>query len=276
MSLTLRTIRIVFENEVNAVTICENEAVSGQERLVVINVKDHQTARRFLDVYESAGISIEESNARCFSVGDEYHIIYPYLRERPLSDFYMGNALSVPECEEICKNLIIACMTCDLPMPILYLILKQGQVHLSVDRSVYLSYMLDLRDLDNSITERDCVHVCAEILKDILEVKAKQKADSYILLEKKIMRESYVRFTELYKDLEVASEKKHGFHIIAQIKGWFEDHKDSIFRVLAVVVALLVIFTLVTLITNAIFGDIPWMRLFIRSFEKIGLESLLQ
>ncbi len=276
MSSSLKTIRNVFENEVNCVTICENEGATGHERWTVINIKDHGTARRFLDVYEKAGISVDDGDFRCYSVGDEYHVMYPYLRERPLRDFYMGGALTVAECEEICRNLIIACMTCGLPAPMLYLALRQGLVHLAVDRSVYLSYMFDLKDLDENITEKECVHACAEILREILEVKAKQKADSYILLEKKIMRESYVRFTELYKDLEVAGERKRNFNILGQIRYWFESHKDVLFRILLVVVTLLVIFTLITLITNAIFGDIPWMRLFIKSFEKIGLESLLQ
>ncbi len=276
MSLRLNTIRFVSENEVNSIQICENEDNPGQELWTVLDVKDHATARRFLDVYENSDIPEEDWKVQSYSIGDRYRIIYPYVRERFLNDFYMGNALSVPECEDICKNLIISCMTCGLPFPILYLALKQSQVHLAVDKSVYLSYMLDLKALDESITEPECVHACAEILKDILEVKARQKADSYVLLEKKIMRGSYTRFTELYKDLTVAGKRKHKFHFIAAIRYWFEDHKDMLFRILAVIVVLLVIFTLVTLITNALFGDIPWMRLFIRSFEKIGTESLLQ
>ena len=37
-----------------------------------------------------------------------------------------------------------------------------------------------------------------------------------------------------------------------------------------------VIFVLASLLTQAIFGNVPWLRFFIRSFNVIGTESLLQ
>ena len=276
MSMRLHTVRKVAETASCDILVCENEDDPGLGYLTVIDVKDHKVIQRFLSIYEKANVPQEERNMIYFSAEGKNRVVYPFVRERPLKDFYMGRVLSVEECEEICRNLIMACMTCGLPAPVLYLVLTQGQVHLSADFSVYLSYMIDLTEIDESIGEADCVRVCAEILRDILEVKEKDKAQSYALLQKKTRRASYLTFTELYKDVEIAGVRRRKRNIFALLRYWFEDNKDRLFKVLIVVVTLLLIFTIVTLLTNAIFGDVPWLRLFIRSFEKIGLESLLQ
>ncbi len=276
MSMRLHTVRKVAETASCDILVCENEDDPGLGYLTVIDVKDHKVIQRFLSIYEKANVPQEERNMTYFSAEGKNRVVFPFVRERPLKDFYMGRVLSVEECEEICRNLIMACMTCGLPAPVLYLVLTQGQVHLSADFSVYLSYMIDLTEIDESIGEADCVRVCAEILRDILEVKEKDKAQSYALLQKKTRRASYLTFTELYKDVEIAGVRRRKRNIFALLRYWFEDNKDRLFKVLIVVVTLLLIFTIVTLLTNAIFGDVPWLRLFIRSFEKIGLESLLQ
>ncbi len=136
--------------------------------------------------------------------------------------------------------------------------------------------MFDLSEIDETKTERDCVVACAKILLHLLDVRVAQKADSFILLSKKSHRESYTHFTELYKDIDVAAAHSRKRNIIAALRYWFLDNKDRLFRVLIVICVVLVIFTLVSIFTNAIFGEVPWLRMFIRSFEVIGLESLLQ
>lgn len=276
MSMHLTTVRVVLRNEVNEVLICENADDPGHELFTVIDVKDHERVRRFLNVYETCNNPRATQKMQYFSDEGKYRIIYPYVKERPLHRFYRGDVLSIEESEEICKNLIISCMTDDLPWPILYLVLTQQQVHLAADRSVYLSYMIDLSELDETITERECVVACAKILLELLDSKSKQKADSYVLLSKKTQRESYIFFTELYKDIDVAGAQSRKGKFLDAIRFWFKDNKDRLFRILLVIAIIMVLFTLISLITNALFGDIPWLRLFIRSFETIGLESLLQ
>ena len=39
---------------------------------------------------------------------------------------------------------------------------------------------------------------------------------------------------------------------------------------------LLVLLVIASFVTQAIFGDIPWLRFFFNAFKKIGTESLLQ
>ena len=93
---------------------------------------------------------------------------------------------------------------------------------------------------------------------------------------KKTEKYSYGSFKELYKDVEIAAEPDRKRGIIAAFKAWFNRNKGNLFRILLWVSIILALFVIITFLTNLIFGDVPWLRLFIRSFEKIGLESLLQ
>ncbi|MBQ9633334.1 MAG: hypothetical protein IJV04_10570 [Lachnospiraceae bacterium] len=267
---------MVQSNESGDILVCEDLNDSVRTKYTVIVLNDHSLVRRFLQIYHDADYLPKEQEYEYFSSEGKYLISYPYVRLRPLSSFYMGKLMTLEEAEEISRNLVVACMACGVPWPILYLMLKQDQVHLMQDMSIHLSYMIDLTELDEEITENDCVVECARILLSILGARTDKKADSYVLLEKKIGRQSYSRFMELYRDIEIAGVSNRRRGLLRQIRAWLIRNKDNLFRVLLIVSLILLIFTIISLITNAIFGDVPWLRLFIRSFEKIGLESLLQ
>ena len=270
----LSSLQVILRNPTNEVLVCEDLEDSIRSRYTVLVLSDHAIVRRFIKIYNDADYLPEERNVWYFSAEGKYLIVYPYVRPRPLSSFYMGKAVSLSESEEICRNLIVSCMTSGLPWPVLYEVLKQGQVHLATDRSISLSYGIDLSTLDGEKTESDCVVECAKLLLFVLGEQTNKTADSYVLLQKKIRRQSYSRFIELYRDLDIAgvSTKRKGF--LVWFYAWFIRNRDRLFRVLLTVSMILLIFTLVTLFTNALFGDVPWLRLFTRSFEKIGLETL--
>lgn len=277
-NMRLKTVRLIVRNEVNEIQVCENLNDSAKGRYVVIVVKDHDVLKRFIELNEQAPEVQESVLVDCFSCEGQYLIVYPYKNERPLERFYVGTAMSLAQSEEVCINLIIACMTSNLPWPLLYLVLTQQQVHIARDNSVYLSYAMDLAKLDMETGERDCVVECAKLLLQILSPKVGRgrKANSYVLLTKKIGKRAYERFRDLYKDLELAAvqQKKKGWRLRLRI--WFESNRDTLFRVILVISIALAIFVVLTFLTNLIFGDVPWLRVFIRSFDKIGLESLLQ
>ena len=260
----------------NEVMICEDTRDTAGGKCTVLAVDDHRIMHRFIDIYDSREDIPKETEPVILSEEGRNFVVYPYVQERPLDDFYMGGAMTLVECEEVCINLIISCMTSNLPWPVLFLVLKQREIQLARDRAVHISYKLDLTQLDDTIGESECAVECAKILLELLEPKAASKAKSYLLLKKKTEKTSYGSFKELYKDVEIAAEpnKKHG--ILAALKAWFNRNKGNLFRILLWVSLILAIFVIVTFITNLIFGDVPWLRLFIRSFEKIGLESLLQ
>ena len=274
--MRLKCIRILEKTPANDILICQDLNASEEGLYTVLVVYDHEIVRKFLTVYEQSEYDRSASCVDSFSDQGVFLIVYPYFRERALQDFYMGTAYSLGECEDICINTILACISAEIPYPLLYLILQQKQLHLAKNHNVYLGYTIDLEELDERITERDCVVACAKILRELLEPKASQKAISYQLLDKKISKKSYHKFTELYKDIRIAAVPKQRGSILGHIRAWFMRNRDRIFRVMLRLCVVLVILVIATFVTQAIFGDIPWLRLFINGFKKIGTESLLQ
>lgn len=272
----LKCIRVLQKTKVNDVLVCQDLNATEETLYTVLAVYDHEVVRRFLKVYEQSEYDRKQSCVDSFSDQGVFLIVYPYFRERMLQDFYMGTSYSLAECEDICINTILACISAEIPYPILYLILKQRQLHLAKNHNVYFGYAMNLEELDERRDERECTVQCAKILRELLTPKASQKAISYQLLDKKISKRSYHKFTELYKDIRIAAAPKKRNSITGYFRAWFMRNRDLIFKIMLRVCVLLVILVLATFVTQAIFGDIPWLRLFINGFKKIGTESLLQ
>ena len=66
----------------------------------------------------------------------------------------------------------------------LYLMLQQNQIHLAKDDSVFLSYQIDLAQIDPKITEKECTVQCARILLELLKLYPVEKENR----EKKLQR----------------------------------------------------------------------------------------
>lgn len=275
-TMRLKCIRIVKRGPVNDILICQDLNVAGGSLYTLLAVKKHKTARTFLEIFEKAEQPENTLFVESFSVEGDFFIVFPYKQERPLKSFYAGGSYSLAECEEICSNTILSCIASGLPYPILYLILKQRQLNLARDHSVYLGFELDLSELDAAKNERDCTVQCAGILLELLEPKASQKAVSYQLLQKKVAKRSYQRFTELYKDIRIAAAPKRKKGLLAAFRRWFNRHRDMLFRILLWICVILVVLVGAAFLTQAVFGDVPWLRFFINSFKTIGTESLLQ
>ncbi|MCD8326453.1 MAG: hypothetical protein LUC90_07155 [Lachnospiraceae bacterium] len=272
--MKLLCVRTIKSNTVNDVLVCRDLNSAAGTLYTVLAVKAHETVKLCLEMFRMRGISEKDVCVHSFSDQGVFCMVFEYKPERPLSDFYTGRFYTLQECEAICVQVIMACITSGLPYPFLYLVLKQGQLNLSKDHSVYLGYQIDLQELDITKTERDCVVKCAGILRGLLKPKASSKAFSYRLLEKKIDRRSYTSFTELYKDIRVAAapEKKKG--IIKRLKAWFVRRQDIVFRILMYLCVVLAVFVLVSVVTQLLFGDVPWLRLLFNGFKTIGTESL--
>ena len=274
--MKLQCVRIVKKSETNDIVICEDLSTAARNLYTLLVIKEHQTARTYLEIFEHAHLSAQDSYIDSFSEQGAFCMVFAYKQERPLRDFYMGESYTMTECENICIHVIMACITSNLPYPILYLILEQGQLHLSKDHSVYLGYQIDLKDLDSEKNERDCAVACASILRELLKPKASQKAFSYRLLEKKISRKSYGQLTELYKDIRITAAPGQKRGLRKQIAGWFLRNQDGLFRVLLSLCVVLTVLVVLSLLSQLIFGDIPWLRLLFNGFKTIGTESLMQ
>ncbi len=256
--------------------ICRDLNSPGDSLYTALVLKDHDLIRNVLEAFRKEEGYNDTSLIDSFAYMGKHILIFPYRRERNLFEFYVGDTYKLSQCEEICINAIISCMTSGLPFPLLYLILVQNQLNLTADNKIHLGFTIELNDFDPEITEKDCVVECARILLFLLEPKASQKANSYVLLQKKISNRSYSRFSELYRDITIAavSGKKKG--IIASIKAWFALYSNTIFGVLFWICVLLAIFALTILISRAVLGNGSWFRLLFNNFKQIGTETLLQ
>ena len=276
-SMELSEIQLISENESGRVVVCEDLASAERTNYTVYVTSDHEIIARMHRAYNDAKNLSPETTLSYDSDGGMYLIIYPYVPSRPLLRFYMGKSMPVDQCEEVIKNYIVMCLTAELPWSVLYLAVTQEQVDIARDGSVYLSYAMDLSEVNEEITEKDCV---GAVVTDLLTMMA-QKEDNVrwdlrTLLEMRSKRAHFYRFTDLYRDVEIASNKKRKAGFFRRLALWFSENKDRLFRILLTISIILVVFTIVTFLTNALFGDVPWLRFFIRSFERIGTESLVQ
>ena len=288
-NMQLNSIQTLFENDKNRGYICQDLASEDSNNYTLIDVYDHELAREVIRAFYGKNMELTDRPSdydnyrgailKCFSYEGRMVLLFPYIKARPLKEFYMSQPVTLPECEHICNSFVLACLTAQVPFSFLYVMLTQGQINLAKDSSISLSYAVDLSAFDKTRGEKDCVVECAKIVLDMLEPYSGNKRGrtfSYELLQKRVASSGYQRFTELYKDLTISASsiKKRG--ILARISAFFEANKDNLFRILLTICIILLIITLLSFITQAIFGDIPWMRVFFAGFKKIGTESMLQ
>ena len=266
----------LFRGKANCCYVARLSDDMAGRSFTVIAVRDHDAIRMLMEA-ESKITNIENSQlVDAFSYGNDYLLVFPYRQERPLQTFFVGEALSLSEIEEIGTNLLLTCISASLPYPVMYLMLEQGQINLAKDGGIYFSYNIDLSDMDLKRTERDCTVKCAQILRSMLATKEDQKNISYELISRKSDNNSYSSFTELYRDLRIAAMPAEKTGILVRIKSFFHRNADLLFGILFWVCVILGIIALVVLLTHVVWGDTPLLRIFVNTFKNIGTESLLQ
>ena len=265
-----------FASQVNDCYICRDLKSSAGILYTTIVIHDHDVVRRVLEMFRLSNRNGKEILVDEFAMSDKHILVFPYHNERPLFDFYEGESLTLSQCEDVCISTILACITCDLPYPIVYLLLTGGMLNLASDRSVYFGYEMDLSKLDDTISEKECTDICAKILLKMLEPKAGQKATSYYLLQKKTANSSYSRFPDLYRDVTIAAVSKKKITVWFLIKLWVKRNSDTIIGVLFWISVILGLVTLSIIFSRLLLGGNSWFRLLFNTFKKIGTESLLQ
>ncbi|MEF9972143.1 MAG: hypothetical protein RR731_07520, partial [Oscillospiraceae bacterium] len=234
-----------------------NSADSAQYTLLVI--RDSDCKKKLLSVLDAS-----EGKAPyqfCFARNNELIYGLPYRAERKFSSFSRAQRSSPAVAEKICLNLIMECVSSEIPQPLLYLVLTQDSVNISKDNGIFFTPVLDLSLLDETITERECTVFCARMILDLLEGRSKKKLKSCELIRKKCRSNSYSAFSELYRDIRLTAipEQKTGFK--AKIRGVWRRNRDRIFHIFLWLCVLVVIVALIMLISQLIFGDIPLLRL---------------
>lgn len=263
----------VVKGRGNDVLICRDAHSPRDSFYTLWVLKDHGLVKRLIHIIEES----EHGYDVCidfFQANNFYCMAFPYVTERRLQDFYMVDQLPLDTCNCICKNLVTACMLSKLPYPILYLALQQNQLQLLKDYQVELAYSIDLAELDETKTERDCVNILAFLVRDLLAAKPDRRNLGFKLLSKKLPRESYTTLAELYRDLKITQEAgaKKGFFQWLKIQ--WQSRQGGVFRAVLVICLILIIFAAICFISRAIFGDVPFLRIFFNHFKTIGTESL--
>ena len=111
--------------------------------------------------------------------------------------------------------------------------------------------------------ESKCTNLCALMLFEMLGRVTNESTVSYTLLKKKTSRAGYLKFIDLYKDIQAATDKIEKKKFWVRVKLFFSRNRDRFFRILLVVCLTAAVIALIMLISQLIFGDIP---LFIEFF----------
>ncbi len=274
--MVLQKTQEVFHGKVNDVIVCQDLSSSGKIYYTVLIVYDKSVARKLMSLFHGNTIPGKSKFVADYTWKDAYLMVFDYVRERPLEKFFASEIFNIQDCEQMGLNLTVECLAGGIPYPLLFLQLKQGQIHIAKDKSIYLGYCVDLEEFSETVTEKDCATLCAKIVFSYIEGMKSEKVTSYKLLEKKLWKGGYQRFTDFYKDLKMASQplKKDG--IIARLKKWYRHNENRIYRFVIVLCVFFTVFALAMIISQLIFSDVPFLRLFFNPFKQIGTESLLQ
>lgn len=273
--LTLRSVMDVFQGEVNDVMICEEVSAGRGSYYTVLAVKNHDTVKKLLRIIKESEKELE-CLVDTFTSNNCFYMVFPYTKERKLKDFYMAKMMPLALCEEVCLSLLLQCMGSSLPYPLLELVLKQDQVHLLKDNSVALGYVLDLSELNERSGQHECAMQCAIRIRELLQEKTTRKNVSYQLLLKKIPKQSYYDFRELYKDIRLSKTNLGKRGLRQKVKDFWYRNQASIFKVLLYLSVAMIIIVLAMFLSDVIWGDIPFLRLFYNTFKQIGTESLMK
>ena len=277
----LEVVSTMFRGSVNDVVVCRDRLSASGTLYTLLVIHDRECARNMLMVMEDNACSGEPVCLGHFSQNEELIFLFPFREERKFSAFAAGQMTSFEIGESIAVNLVIECLSAGLPWPLLYLVLEQDGVQIAQDNTVYFTVCPDLADLRVDRTERNCVSSCAGILMDLLAPpdgrsrrKNRKKLKSYELIRKKSAKNAYAGFSELYRDIRLTALPLEKPSLKTRVKGSWNRNRDRLFRVLLVLCGLLVLVALAALVTQVIFGEIPWLRLFQNTFDVIGTENL--
>ena len=265
----------VFQGKVNDVIVCRDIAGNGKQYYTVLVVHDREIAKIIMDLFHREDVQNRTRFITDFTWKDQYFMVFDYVRERALERFFSSEISGIHACEQMALNLVVECLACAVPYPVLYLILQQGQIHISKDRNIYLGFCIDLEELSMAVTEKDCATLCAKIVFGYLGQMQSPKITSYKLLEKKIWKGGYYRFTQLYKDLKMAAQPLKREGLWSKIRRFFARNQDKIFLTLLIVCVALGMLALIMILSQLFFSDVPFFRLFVNPFKQIGTQILL-
>ena len=79
----------------------------------------------------------------------------------------------------------------------------------------------------------------------------------------------------MYTDIRLSKTEKSKKGVIKKVKIFWQQNQAPIARALLYIAVIFAILMLVMFLSNVIWGDIPFLRMFINNFKQIGTESLV-
>ena len=282
--MELEEISVVFHGSVNDVVVCRDRRSAAGTLYTLLAVHDRDCAKNMLAVMEQRK---DEGQSPClfqFSQNALLLFAFPYREQRRFSAFARGQLTSALVSENICVNLVMECLSCSLPWPLLYLVLEQDCVQITKDNAIYFSMILDLSQLQPELTEKQCVSSCARLLLELLSAPLatgqtgrrllRKPLKSFEIIRKKSGRGAYNHFHELYQDIKMTALPERQPSLKKRLAGIWNRNRDTLFRILLLLCIVLLLCAAVMVISQIIFGDIPLLRLFQHCFDVIGTENL--
>lgn len=261
---------------ISAAPVCVGQGTAWEYYTVLV-IKKHETAKLLMEIREAGKKSGRGSCGQYVACQDKFCVAYPYQKDRPLERFYKSEVHSGEECQKICRNLVTECMCSKEPWPVLYLILKQRQIHIRKDGCVSLGYQIDLGQLNPNVGEQACAVKCAEMILELVqEDSGMEKTAGMELLCKKIQKEGYLNFIELLQDIHIDFPFQKKGKTKERIGAFFRKKRALLVRAFLTISLLTGMAAFFMLCAQMALGEIPFLRIFTSSFEKIGRESLIR
>lgn len=261
----------VLRGKVNDILICRDARAEWESYYTLLVIYDHGTVKRLLHVFEQSAYGYA-CCVEIFQQGNVYCAVFPYVKERYLSSFYMPARIPLKTCGTVCENLILACMLSKLPYPLLYLALEQEQLHLRRDYSVEPGYTIDLDELDEAVGEKECARQCAALLRELLAPEKGRENMGYRLFMKKWDHSS---LDGLYRDMRLVKKTMGKRGRLAGLRLFLKSRRDGLRRLLWIVCIAAILLAAVCLLSRAVWGEIPFLRILVNHFKVIGTESLI-
>lgn len=254
--MELRELGILREEVFCTVYICEDE---NENRYTVWKITKQRLAKKLMCIGEM------EPRCRCIQVGEQTRILFPYEEPRPLFRFYKGVLCDWKERKRTYENLVEACKKQKLPYPVLYLLLKERCLNLKSDGSISFHYNVSLYGLDWEKKESDCVLACAALILELMQQGDAEEKACYARIRKKHKKMVYTQFEELIEDLKLLDGKRR-LRPFVRFPKPEQRLIDKVFRVIFTLVVILFIVAAALFIFQAVFGEVPFLRMFTFSF----------
>lgn len=274
-NMMLEPIHEVLRGTQNDVLICRDLNAPLETRYTLWVVHNRGCIRALLDLFENAPRELLEGETPYlirFSQGEHLCFLFDYRAPRPLKRFGPGENASVQVRERTGIDLVMACLSSSMPFALLCQQLEQNCVSIAQDGSIYFTYELDLERLNPADDEGVCTDLCVTQVLDMQQGNVKLK--SMKLLHMKLEKQAYQNLTELYRDIRLTLVPERKWSLRQRWMGFWRRNKDRMFYWLLRVSVVIVIITILMLLSQLIFGEVPLFRLFEHTMDVVGTEHL--